>query len=64
MIWHIETRIVRSKQRNTTTLVVNGDWFGSRNRVRMQCFAGGGEKCDSHFFAFSAFFFAFSGQVP
>ena len=26
--------------------------------------AGGGEKCDSHFFAFSAFFFAFSGQVP
>ena len=25
---------------------------------------GGGEKCDSHFFAFSAFFFAFSGQVP
>ena len=27
-------------------------------------YAGGGGKCDSHFFAFSAFFFAFSGQVP
>ena len=27
-------------------------------------YTGGGEKCDSHFFAFSAFFFAFSGQVP
>ena len=29
-----------------------------------EAWAGGGEKCDSHFFAFSAFFFAFSGQVP
>ena len=26
--------------------------------------AGGGEICDSHFSAFSAFFFAFFGQVP